>query len=139
MTNLRTYVVITATAAAFAFGQSAFAQDDLDDLLDALEGDTSAAQTKAKVEEPAPVEEIEADDEDEEEAAAEDVVPAPEPVAPEAAPLQPIIEQAYHPAAVSFGKVARIDARQGVIQAAAYFKAAAYILVFSHRFTSFHR
>ena len=33
MQHLRTYVAMTATAAALALGHNAFAQDDLDDLL----------------------------------------------------------------------------------------------------------
>ena len=38
MTNLRTYVALTATIAFIALGQSMNAQDDLDDLLADLEG-----------------------------------------------------------------------------------------------------
>ena len=38
MQHLRTYVAMTATAAALALGHNAFAQDDLDDLLADLEG-----------------------------------------------------------------------------------------------------
>ncbi|MBR4259542.1 MAG: hypothetical protein IKQ17_10970, partial [Kiritimatiellae bacterium] len=47
MTNLRTYVAMSATAAFIALAQGAFAQDDLDDLLSDLEGETSAAAPAA--------------------------------------------------------------------------------------------
>ena len=58
MTNLRTYVAMSATAAIIAFGQNAFGQDDLDDLLADLEGEAPAAAAPAaaaenKAEEPA--------------------------------------------------------------------------------------
>ena len=47
MTHLRTYVAMTATAAALALGQNASAQDDLNDLL-AEFGDKPAAQAAKK-------------------------------------------------------------------------------------------
>ena len=47
MTNLRTYVALTATIAFIAIGQSMNAQDDLDDLLADLEGESPAAETAA--------------------------------------------------------------------------------------------
>ena len=47
MTHLRTYVAMTATAAALALGQNAFAQDDLEDLLAGIEADAPAAQPAA--------------------------------------------------------------------------------------------
>ena len=60
MTNLRNVVALSATVALVAAGQVAFAQNDLDDLLDELESGTGAetakvAETKAeeKAEEPA--------------------------------------------------------------------------------------
>ena len=49
MTNLRTYVALTATIAFIAIGQSMNAQDDLDDLLADLEGESPAAETAAPV------------------------------------------------------------------------------------------
>ena len=76
MTNLRTYVAMSATVAFIAFGQNAFGQDDLDDLLADLEGEAPAAAAPATpapapaAEEPAP--------------AAEE--PAPAPAAEEPAP-----------------------------------------------------
>ena len=72
MTNLRTYVALTTTIAFIALGQSMNAQDDLDDLLADLEGETPAAKPAAApaAEEPAP--------------AAEE--PAPAPAAEEPAP-----------------------------------------------------
>ena len=62
MTNLRTYVALTATIAFIALGQSMNAQDDLDDLLADLEGEAPAATPAAPApaaeepaaEEPAP-------------------------------------------------------------------------------------
>ena len=91
MTNLRTCVAISATAAAIAFGQSAFAQDDLDEALAlALEGDAPAAETKVE----APAEEAAPDIEDEEaDEAPAAVLPAPAPVAL-AAPAAPKEEAA---------------------------------------------
>ena len=52
MTNLRKYVALTAVVAFIALAQSMNAQDDLDDLLADLEGETPAAKPAA--EEPAP-------------------------------------------------------------------------------------
>jgi hypothetical protein len=57
MTNLRTYVALTATIAFIVLGQSMNAQDDLDDLLADLEGEAPAATPAAPApaaEEPAP-------------------------------------------------------------------------------------
>ena len=51
MTNLRKYVALTAAVAFIALAQSMNAQDDLDDLLADLEGETPAAKPAA--EEPA--------------------------------------------------------------------------------------
>ena len=75
MTNLRKYVALTTTIAFIALGQSMNAQDDLDDLLADLEGETPAAKPAAApaAEEPAA-----------EEPAAEE--PAPAPAAEEPAP-----------------------------------------------------
>ena len=56
MTNIRNFVAIGATMAAVAMGGNALAQDDLDNLLKDLEGETAkkpAAQPAAKVEAPA--------------------------------------------------------------------------------------
>ena len=56
MTNIRNFVAIGATMAAVAMGGNALAQDDLDNLLKDLEGETAkkpAAQPTAKVEAPA--------------------------------------------------------------------------------------
>ena len=76
MTNLRTYVALTATIAFIAIGQSMNAQDDLDDLLADLEGEAPAATPAAPApaaeepaaEEPAaeeePVEEVVEDTEE---------------------------------------------------------------------------
>ena len=92
MTNLRTYVAISATAAVIALGQSAFAQDDLDDLLANLEGDAPTAEkekaaaapaAEAKAEEPAA--EAPAAAAEEPAVAAEESVAAPAPVAEEPA------------------------------------------------------
>ena len=47
MTNLKTLTAIGATVALVAVGSSAFAQDDLDDLLKDLESDVTAEQTEA--------------------------------------------------------------------------------------------
>ena len=69
MTNLRTYVALTATIAFIALGQSMNAQDDLDDLLADLEGEAPAATPAA----PAPAAE---------EPAAEEPAPAVEEPAP---------------------------------------------------------
>ena len=85
MTNLRTYVALTTTIAFIALGQSMNAQDDLDDLLADLEGETPAAKPAAApaAEEPAP--------------AAEE--PAPAPAAEEPAPAPAAEEPAPAPAA----------------------------------------
>ena len=85
MTNLRTYVALTATIAFIAIGQSMNAQDDLDDLLADLEGESPAAAPAAeeKAEEPA------AEEPAAEEPAAEEPAPAAEaaePAAEEPAP-----------------------------------------------------
>ena len=53
MTNLRTYVALTATIAFIALGQSMNAQDDLDDLLADLEGEAPAATPAAPAPAPA--------------------------------------------------------------------------------------
>ena len=53
MQHLRTYVAMTATAAALALGHNAFAQDDLDDLLADLEGDAPSAEKAPAAEAPA--------------------------------------------------------------------------------------
>ena len=58
MTNFRNMVAVSATVALVAVGQDAFAQDDLDDLLNDLDSDTSAetakpAEAEAKAEETA--------------------------------------------------------------------------------------
>ncbi len=47
MTNLKTLTAIGATVALVAVGSSAFAQDDLDDLLKDLESDVAAEQAEA--------------------------------------------------------------------------------------------
>ena len=54
MQHLRTYVAMTATAAALALGHNAFAQDDLDDLLADLEGDAPSAEKAPAPAEPVP-------------------------------------------------------------------------------------
>ena len=56
MTNIRNFVAIGATMAAVAMGGNALAQDDLDNLLKDLEGETAkkpAAQPAARAEAPA--------------------------------------------------------------------------------------
>ena len=93
MTNLRKYVALTAVVAFIALAQSMNAQDDLDDLLADLEGETPAAKPAAQepaAEEPAP--------------AAEEPAPAPaaeEPAAEEPAAEEPAVEEpaAEEPAA----------------------------------------
>ena len=105
MTNLRTYVAMSATAAIIAFGQNAFGQDDLDDLLADLEGEAPAAAAPAataeeKAEEPAAEEKAEepAAEEKAEEPAAEE--PAAEEKAEEPAAEEPAAEEkAEEPAA----------------------------------------
>ena len=95
MTNLRTYVALTATIAFIAIGQSMNAQDDLDDLLADLEGESPAAETAApaaeeKAEEPAAEEPAPAA----EEPAAEEPAPAAEePAAEEPAAEEPAAEE----------------------------------------------
>ena len=97
MTNLRTYVALTATIAFIAIGQSMNAQDDLDDLLADLEGESPAAAPAApaaeeKAEEPAAEEKAEepaaeepaAEEPAAEEPAAEEPAPAAEEPAPAA-------------------------------------------------------
>ena len=93
MTNLRKYAALTAVVAFIALAQSMNAQDDLDDLLADLEGETPAAKPAAQepaAEEPAP--------------AAEEPAPAPaaeEPAAEEPAAEEPAVEEpaAEEPAA----------------------------------------
>ena len=80
MTNLRTYVALTATIAFIAIGQSMNAQDDLDDLLADLEGESPAAETAA------PAAEEKAEEPVAEEPAAEEPAPAAEEKAEEPAP-----------------------------------------------------
>jgi len=93
MTNLRKYVALTAVVAFIALAQSMNAQDDLDDLLADLEGETPAAKPAAQepaAEEPAP--------------AAEEPAPAPaaeEPAAEEPAAEEPAAEE---PAADQIGE-----------------------------------
>ncbi len=87
MTHLRTYVAMTATAAALALGQNAFAQDDLEDLLAGIEADAPAAQpaaTEEKTEEAGdpPAEEAALAEEAAE--PAEESAPAAEPAADDA-------------------------------------------------------
>ena len=102
MTNLRTYVALTATIAFIALGQSMNAQDDLDDLLADLEGEAPAAAEPAPApaaEEPAPAAEEPAAEEPApavEEPAAEEPAPAPaaeEPAAEEPAAEEPAAEE----------------------------------------------
>ena len=88
MTNLRTYVALTATIAFIAIGQSMNAQDDLDDLLADLEGESPAAAPAApaaeeKAEEPAA----------EEPAAEEPAAEEPAPAAEEPAAEEPAAEE----------------------------------------------
>ena len=101
MTNLRTYVALTATIAFIAIGQSMNAQDDLDDLLADLEGESPAAETAApaaeeKAEEPAaeePAAEEPAAEEKAEEPAAEEPAPAAEEKVEEPAAEEPAAEE----------------------------------------------
>ena len=120
MTNLRKYVALTAAVAFIALGQGINAQDDLDDLLADLEGETPAAKPAAEepaaeepaaeepapapaAEEPAPAaEEPAAEEPAAEEPAAEEPAPAAEePVAEEPAAEEPVAEEpaAEEPAA----------------------------------------
>ena len=93
MTNLRTYVALTATIAFIAIGQSMNAQDDLDDLLADLEGEAPAAEAADTTPEPAAEEKAE-------EPAAEEPA-AEEPAAEESAAEEPAEEEpaAEEPAA----------------------------------------
>ena len=96
MTHLRTYVAMTATAAALALGQNAFAQDDLEDLLAGIEADAPAAQPAATEEKTE-----EAGDPPAEAApeSAEEAVPAEEAVEPAAEEAAaPAAEEAAEPA-----------------------------------------
>ena len=91
MTNLRTYVALTATIAFIALGQSMNAQDDLDDLLADLEGEAPAATPAAPApaaEEPAPAPAAE-----EPAPAAEEPAPAVEEPAPAAEEPAPAAEE----------------------------------------------
>lgn len=105
MTNLRTYVALTTTIAFIALGQSMNAQDDLDDLLADLEGETPAAKPAAApaAEEPAPAAEEPAPA-----PAAEE--PAPAPAAEEPAPAPAAEEPAPAPAAEEPAPVAEAPA-----------------------------
>ena len=102
MTNLRKYVALTAAIAFIALGQGINAQDDLDDLLADLEGETPAAKPEAPV-----ADQIgEAGDSPAPAAEAADTTPAPaaeEPAAEEPAPAaeEPAAEEpaAEEPAA----------------------------------------
>jgi type II secretory pathway component GspD/PulD (secretin)/tetratricopeptide (TPR) repeat protein len=103
MTNLRKYVALTAVVAFIALAQSMNAQDDLDDLLADLEGETPAAKPAAQesaAEEPAPAAEEPAPAPAAEEPAAEEPA-AEEPAAEEPAAEEPAAEEpaAEEPAA----------------------------------------
>ena len=94
MTNLRTYVALTATIAFIALGQSMNAQDDLDDLLADLEGEAPAATPAAPApaaEEPAPA--PAAEEPAAEEPAAEEPAPAAEEPAPAVEEPAPAAEE----------------------------------------------
>ncbi len=98
MTNLRTYVALTATIAFIAIGQSMNAQDDLDDLLADLEGESPAAETAApaaeeKAEEPAAEEPAAEEPAAEEPTAEEPAAAAEEPAAEEPAAEEPAAEE----------------------------------------------
>ena len=84
MTNLRKYVALTAAIAFIALAQSMNAQDDLDDLLADLEGETPAAKPAPAAEEPAA----------EEPAADEPAAEEPAPAAEEPAAEEPAAETA---------------------------------------------
>lgn len=105
MTNLRTYVAISVTAAVIAFGQSVSGQDDLDALLADLESETPATEkpstnTEAKAEEPAaeepaaeePAAETPAAEEPAAEAPAAEAPAAEAPAAEEPAAEAPVAE-----------------------------------------------
>ena len=96
MTNLRNVVALSATVALVAVGQVAFAQDDLDDLLNDLDAGASAEPAKAEEKAEAPV----AAEAPAAEATAEEAeVPAEEAEAPVAA--EPAAEKAEEPAAAA--------------------------------------
>jgi len=100
MTNLRKYVALMTAVAFIALGQSMNAQDDLDDLLADLEGETPAAKPEA----PAADQIGEAGDSPAPAAEAADTTPAPaaeEPAAEEPAAEEPAAEEpaAEEPAA----------------------------------------
>ena len=93
MTNLRKYVALTAAVAFIALAQSMNAQDDLDDLLADLEGETPAAKPAAEEPAPAPAaEEPAAEGPAAEEPAAEEPA-AEEPAAEEPAAEEPAAEE----------------------------------------------
>ena len=106
MKNLKKLTAYGAAVALVAVGSLAFAQDDLDDLLKDLEGDTAAEEVKpaaaeakeeAKAEEAAPAEEAKEEAKAEEAAPAEeakDEAPAEEAKAEEAAPAEEAKEEA---------------------------------------------
>ena len=90
MTNFRNVFAVSATMALVAVGQNAFAQDDIDDLLNDLDSD--AKSETAKAEEPKAEEKVEAVAEEKaEEPAAE--AAAEEPVAEEAKAEEPKVEE----------------------------------------------
>ena len=91
MRNLRNLVAVSATMAFVAIGGSVIAQDDLDDLLNDLASDTSAAEEE-KAEEPAA-------EAEEEPAAAEEEPAAEAEEEPAAAAEEPAAEAEEEPAA----------------------------------------
>ncbi len=109
MTNLRTYVALTATIAFIALGQSMNAQDDLDDLLADLEGEAPAAAAPAApapaavAEEPAPAPAAE------EPAPAAEEPAAEEPAAEEPAAEEPAAEEPAPAAEESTAEDKKID------------------------------
>ena len=113
MTNLRTYVALTATIAFIAIGQSMNAQDDLDDLLADLEGEAPAAKPAPAAEEPAPAAEEEpAPAAAEEPAPAAEEEPAPaaaEEPAPAAEEPAPAAEEEPAPAAEEPATEKKVD------------------------------
>ena len=92
MKNLKKLTAYGAVVAFAAVGSLAFAQDDLDDLLKDLEGDTTAEETKAESKEAVKESVEEAKDEVKEAVAeeekAEEAAPAEEAKAEEAAPAE---------------------------------------------------
>ena len=80
MTNLRNLVALGATMAIAVVGVHSFAQDDLDDLLADLEGESAAAPAEASADEDAA---------EAEEPAAEEPAEAEEPAAAEPAAEEP--------------------------------------------------